>query len=60
MKCVVGIVVNNKNYIEVKCVNEQISDNKIYMPLIFSILPIIVIISIVQKRKRRVEKKPNG
>lgn len=60
MKCVVGIVVNNKNYVDIKCVNEQIRKNKIYMPLIFSILLIILIISIVQKRKRRVEKKPNS
>ena len=61
LKSVIGIVANGENYIDTKCINEKIESNKIYLPLIFSILPIILIITAIYKRKKKAEKeKPNG
>jgi hypothetical protein len=60
LKSIVGIVGKGKNYIDVNCVNDEIEEKKIYMPLIFSILPIILIISFIQKRKKTEKEKLNG
>lgn len=60
LKSIVGIVVKGKSYIDVNCINDKIEEKKIYMPLIFSILPIILIISFIQKRKKAEKEKPNG
>jgi hypothetical protein len=59
LKSIVGIVVKGKNYIDVNCINDKIEEKKIYMPLIFSILPIILIISFIQKRKKAEKEKQN-
>ena len=57
LKSVIGIVANGENYIDTKCINEKIESNKIYLPLIFSILPIIFIITAIYKRKKKAEKE---
>ena len=61
LKSVIGIVANGENYVDTECINEKIESNKIYLPLIFSVLPIILIVSIIYKRRNKAEKeKPNG
>lgn len=57
LKSVIGIVVKGKNYIDTICINDKIESNKIYLPLMFSILPIIVIISIFHKKRKITEKE---
>lgn len=61
LKSAVGIIVKGKNYIDVNCINNKITENKIFIPMIFSIFPIILIISYIQKkRKKSGTEKPNG
>ena len=60
LKSVVGIVANGKNYIDLNCINEKIESNKIYIPLIFCILPVIFIISIIYNRRKNRKEKTNA
>jgi hypothetical protein len=57
LKSIVGIVVKGKNYVNDSCINDKIEEKKIYMPLIFSILPIILIISFIYKKVKKQRKK---